>query len=152
MEYLARITEGNANHMQTAMWLIPILPFILAIATTWSLREAFAETVWFNVGYVATLAIIYVADLVGLGFVSTSPVGPGGAIALGVGFAALGYRRYRWKQEERLKAIAREEERKRREAAARAAGRTGKPQEKSLIVDAFRLAGTIQRQRKNAKR
>lgn len=138
--------------MQTAMWLIPILPFILAIATTWSLREAFAETVWFNVGYVATLAVIYVADLVGLGFISTSPVGPGGGIALGVGFVALGYRRYRWKQEERLKAIAREEERKRRAAAARAAGKSAKPQEKSLIVDAFRFAGTLQKQRRKAKR
>ncbi|HUG14242.1 MAG TPA: hypothetical protein VMM78_04415 [Thermomicrobiales bacterium] len=138
--------------MQTAMWLIPILPFVLAIATTWSLREAFAETVWFNVGYVATLAVIYAADLAGLGLISTSPVGPGGGIALGVAFAALAYRRVRWKQEERLKAIAREEERKRRLAAARAAGTSAKPQEKSLIVDAFRLAGTIQRQRKNAKR
>lgn len=138
--------------MQTAMWLIPILPFILGIATTWSLREAFAETVWFNVAYVATLAVIYLADVVGLNLVSTSPVGPGGGIALGVGFAALGYRRFRWKQEERLKAIAREEERKRKATEAKAAGKTTKPQEKSLIVDAFRFAGTMQKQRRRAKR
>lgn len=138
--------------MQTAMWLIPILPFILGIATTWSLREAFAETVWFNAAYVATLAVIYLTDILGLNLISTSPVGPGGGIALGVGFAALGYRRFRWKQEERLKAIAREEERKRRAAEARAAGKSTKPQEKSLIVDAFRFAGTMQKQRRKAKR
>jgi predicted membrane-bound dolichyl-phosphate-mannose-protein mannosyltransferase len=136
--------------VQTAMWLIPILPFILAIATTWSLREAIAETVWFNVAYVVVLAIIYLADLVGLGFISTSPVGPGGGIALGAGFAALAYRRYQWKQEQRRLAILRAERARREAAARKAAG--NRPQEKSLIVDAFRFAGTLERQRRNAKR
>jgi hypothetical protein len=142
-------SKGTVNDVQTAMWLIPILPFILGIATTWSIREAIAETVWFNAAYVATLALIYGADLVGLGLISTSPVGPGGGIALGVGFAALAVRRYRWKQDQRRIAIERAE-RARREAAARKAA--GKTEEKSLIVDAFRFAGNIQRQRKNARR
>jgi predicted membrane-bound dolichyl-phosphate-mannose-protein mannosyltransferase len=131
------------------MWLIPILPFILAIATTWSLREAIAETVWFNVAYVAVLALIYAANLVGVEVISTSPIGPGGGIALGVAFGALAYRRYRWKQEQRRLAILRAE-RARREAAARKA--SGQSQERSLIVDAFRFAGTLERQRRNAKR
>lgn len=131
------------------MWLIPILPFILGIATTWSLREAFAETIWFNAAYVATLAVIYVADLLGFGFISTSPIGPGGGIALGLGFLALSIRRYRWKQEQRRIAIARAE-RARREAAARKAA--GPAPERSLIVDAFRLAGNLERQRRKAKR
>ena len=66
--------------MHTAMWIIPIAPFILAIATTWSLREAIEETVWFNVAYVGVLALIYAIDMAGFDVVSTSPTGPGGRV------------------------------------------------------------------------
>ncbi len=142
--------------MHTAMWLIPIMPFVLAIATTWNLREAFEETVWFNVGYVITLGVIYVMEVAGYGIFSTSPTGAGGAVAMIVGFAALGVRRYQWKKErQRIKEQkALEAKRRQREAAAAAArGETKKPrEERSLIVDAFRVAGSMQRARKQARR
>lgn len=135
--------------MQTAMWIIPIAPFILAIATTWSLREAVEETVWFNVAYVGVLALIYGIEIAGYDFVSTSPTGAGGGFAMIAGFLALAVQRYRYKQERRrkyeAKMIAEAEARKRR-------AQTGQPEEKSFIVDAFRAAGNIQRARKNAKR
>jgi hypothetical protein len=135
--------------MHTAMWIIPIAPFILAMATTWSFREAIEETVWFNVAYVGVLAVIYLLDLVGLGVVSTSPVGAGGGIAMVAGFIALGVQRYRYKQEQRRKAEARAIAAA--EARARAA-RGEQPEQRSFIVDAFRVAGQMQRARKNAKR
>jgi hypothetical protein len=136
--------------MHTAMWLIPIAPFILGIATTWSLREAFEETVWFNVAYVLTLGVIYLADAVGYGFISTSPVGSGGLIAMVTGFIALGVRRRQWKIEQREKAIAKA--RKAREQA-RLAAASGKPQQdNSMIVNAFRFAGSLERARRQSKR
>jgi hypothetical protein len=131
--------------MHTALWLIPILPFILAFFTTWSLREAVNETVWFNVAYLAGLFLIFVAEKMGYGFFSTSPTGSGGAVALVVGFIALAYRRHRWKKEQRLKAIAKLEEQRRRAAA-------GQPAQRSLVQDAFRFAATVNKARKDAKR
>lgn len=142
--------------MQTAMWLIPIMPFVLAIATTWNFREAFEETVWFNVGYVITLGVIYVMEVTGNGVFSTSPTGAGGAVAMVVGFAALGVRRYQWKKERQrlMEQKALEARRKQREAAAAAArGETTQTkEERSLIVNAFRVAGSMQRARKQARR
>ena len=135
--------------MHTAMWIIPIAPFILAIATTWSLREAIEETVWFNVAYIGVLALIFAMDLAGYGYISTSPTGAGGGIAMLFGFVALAIQRYRYKQERRrkleAKALAEAEARARR-------AQSGQPEERSLIVDAFRMAGNYQRARKNAKR
>jgi signal transduction histidine kinase len=135
--------------MSNALWLIPVVPFVVAMFTTWSFREAIQETVWFNVAYVITLAIIYAAEVAGYGFISTSPTGPGGAIAIGIGFLALMVQRRRWNVEQKRKRAARlaaEDERRRRIAAGQV------PTERSVIVDAFRLAGTLQRNRKNAKR
>lgn len=139
--------------MQTAMWLIPIMPFVLAIATTWNLREAFEETVWFNVGYVLTLGIIFVMEVAGYGVFSTSPTGAGGGVAMIVGFAALGVRRYQWKKERQrmMEQKALEAARKRREAAA-ATERGETKEDRSLIVNAFRVAGSMQRARKQARR
>ena len=135
--------------MHTAMWIIPIAPFILALATTWSIREAIEETVWFNVAYVGVLAIIYAIEFAGFEFVSTSPTGSGGLFAMIAGFIALGVQRYRYKQEKQrkaeAKAIAEAEARARR-------AKDGQLEERSLIVDAFRIAGNYQRARKNAKR
>jgi len=135
--------------MHTAMWIIPIAPFILGLATTWSLREAIEETVWFNVAYVGVLALIYGIEIAGYDFVSTSPTGAGGGLAMIAGFIALAIQRYRYKQERRrkfeAKALAAAEAR-----ARQAQG--GQPEERSLIVGAFRMAGNLQRARKNAKR
>lgn len=137
------------DQMHTAMWIIPILPFILVVAKTWKIKEAITQTVWFNVAYAATLAVIYLADVTGNGFMSTSPVGKGGFVAMLAGFAAMGVRTIRYRQEQKRIAEARAAA----EAARRAriaAGEVAEP--RSLIVDAFRVAGQMQRARKNAKR
>jgi flagellar biosynthesis component FlhA len=137
--------------MHSALWIIPILPFVLAFFTTWSFNEAIAETVWFNVTYVASLGIIFALELAGFGIVSTSPTGLGGFFALLFAFIALGIRRYQYKQEQRRKAAAKaaaiaEAERQRRKAGAR------QPEERSLIVDAFRFAAEVKKSRSNPKR
>jgi hypothetical protein len=131
--------------MHSALWIVPILPFVLGLFTTWSIREAFQETVWFNVAYVASLALIYGLEVAGLSPFSTSPTGSGGVIALAIAFVALGIQRYRWKQERRRIAEAKAAERARRAAA-------GQPAQRSLIEDAFKYAASVQRARKNAKR
>ena len=92
--------------------IIPIAVFILAFAGTWSLREAFNEMIWFGVGWLGALAVIYLFDVAGYGFLSTSPTGPGGGVAFIFGFGAMYYRRYKWRQEQ--------VEKKLREAEARA--------------------------------
>jgi hypothetical protein len=131
------------------LWIIPILPFVLTFARTWSVRKAFNDTVWFTGFWLGTLAVIYAAEVAGLDFISTSPVGPGGAIAIGVGFIGYYVGSYRWnKRQRRIRAAraAAEEERRRRVARGEV------PEQRSLIVDAFRWAGEAQRARKNAKR
>lgn len=139
--------------LQTAMWLIPIAPFIIGIATTWSLREAFEETVWFNAAYALTLGIVYLAEVAGFGFVSTSPTGAGGALGLVAGFTAQGVARYRWKKEQYAKAVAKAAEQRRLAAERKRQGITAKPaDESSIIVNAFRVAGALERSRRQAKR
>ncbi len=135
--------------MHTAMWLIPIAPFIVAISTTWSLREAIRETVWFNVGYVLTLLVIYMADVFGYGYISTSPTGPGAGLGMAVGFGALAVARYRWKKEQYAKAVARAEEQRRLAAERKRQGITTAPaRDDSLVIHAFRFAGTMERTRR----
>ncbi len=137
--------------MNSALWIIPIMPLVLAFFTTWSFNEAITEAVWFNVTYVVSLGIIYGMELAGVGLVSTSPTGLGGFFALLFAFIALGIRRYQYKQEQRRKAIARAEA---EAEAARQRRRTGKtqPEEKSLIVNAFRYAAEVKKSRSNPKR
>jgi hypothetical protein len=135
--------------MHSALWVIFVGIFVLAFSRTWSLRESITQTVWFSIAYTAALAIIYVAEQFGYGFLSTSPTGFGGVAALLVGVLALVVRHERWKRERIRLAIAREKERRRQAAASAASGR---PAERSLIVDAFRFAGQVQRARRNAKR
>jgi hypothetical protein len=138
--------------MNSALWIIPIMPFILAFFTTWSFSEAITETVWFNVTWVVSLGVIYGMELAGFGLVSTSPTGMGGFFALLFAFIALGVRRIQYRREQKqraaMKAIA-DAERARQERRQRAAG--VRPEEKSLIVDAFRYAAQVRRAR-NAKR
>src|SRR3954453_9169339 len=101
--FASNASRGFPRYMHTAMWIIPIAPFILAIATTWSIREAIEETVWFNVAYIGMLALIYGLEVTGFGIISTSPTGSGGLFAMLAGFVALGIQRYCWKQEKRRK-------------------------------------------------
>jgi hypothetical protein len=135
--------------MHSALWVIFVGVFVLSFAKTWSPREAINQTAWFSIAYMIALALIYAAEQLGYGWLSTSPTGFGGVAALLVGFAALVVRHRIWTKEKARKAAARAVERK-RQAAARATA--GKPAEKSLIVDAFRFAGQMQRSRRNAKR
>ncbi|HYI13986.1 MAG TPA: hypothetical protein VEX37_01245 [Thermomicrobiales bacterium] len=137
--------------MNSALWIIPIMPIVLAFFTTWSFSEAITEAVWFNVTYVVSLGIIYAMELAGVGFVSTSPTGLGGFFALLFAFIALGVRRYLYKQEQQRKAAAKALA---DADAARQRRRTGKtqPEEKSLIVNAFRYAAEVKKSRSNPKR
>jgi hypothetical protein len=142
-------TTGLTN---SALWIIPIMPFILAFFTTWSFAEAITETVWFNVGWVVSLGVIYGMELAGVGVVSTSPTGMGGFFALLFAFIALGVRRFQYRREQKEKAAKKAfADAERARQARRSGSSTGKPQEKSLIVDAFRYAAQVKRSR-NAKR
>ncbi len=137
--------------MNSALWIIPILPLVLAFFTTWSFNESITEAVWFNAMYVLTLGIILGMDMAGYGIVSTSPTGMGGFFALLFGFVAFGIRRYQYRQEQQRKAIARAAA---QAEAARQLRRSGKsaPEERSLIVNAFRFAAEVKKSRSNPKR
>jgi hypothetical protein len=137
--------------MNSALWIIPIMPLVLAFFTTWSFSEAITEAVWFNATYVISLGVIFGLELAGYGILSTSPTGLGGFFALLFAFIALGIRRYQYKQELQRKAAAKalaavEAERQRRRAGNR------QPEEKSLIVNAFRFAAEVKKSRSNPKR
>lgn len=137
--------------MHSALWIIPILPLVLAFFTTWSISEAIAEAVWFNVTYVVSLGVFLGLELAGFGIVSTSPTGLGGFFALLFAFIALGVRRYQYKQEQRRKAAAKAAARAEAERQRRRAGNR-QPEERSLIVDAFRFAAEVKKSRSNPKR
>lgn len=95
--------------------ILLIAVFFVGFMSTWSLRHAFNLTVWFGAGWIGALAFIYLLDMVGLGYISTEPLGPGGAVALGIGALVAYVYHQRWKKQQ--------EEKRRREAAARAARR-----------------------------
>ena len=137
--------------MNNALWIIPVLPLVLAFFTTWSFNEAITEAVWFNVTYVVSLGIIFAMEVAGVGIVSTSPTGLGGFFALLFAFIALGVRRYQYKQEKKRKAAAKaladaEAARQRRRNGNR------QPEERSLIVNAFRFAAEVKKSRSTPKR
>ncbi len=137
--------------MHNALWIVPILPFVLCIAQTWNVREAIEETVWFNVAYVAALGILYVLDITGYGIVSTSPTGIGGGVALIFGFAAMMIQRRRWTLERRREKIRKEAARQALEAA-RARGEVVPTPQRSPVGQAFHLAGEVQKAWKGQKR
>ena len=137
--------------MHSALWIIPILPLVLGFFTTWSIGEAIAEAVWFNVTYVVSLGLFLVLEMAGFGIVSTSPTGMGGFFALLFAFIALGVRRYQYKQEQKRKAAAKAAARAEAARKRKLAGNT-QPEERSLIVDAFRFAAEVKKSRSNPKR
>jgi hypothetical protein len=120
--------------MGLGIGIIPIAVFILAFAGTWSFRAAFNETIWFGGGWIGALMVIYAFDAAGYGFLSTSPTGPGGGVALIFGFAFMYYRRYRWRKDEAEKRRRRAEEQARRAAA-------GEPPPTSLLGNMGRSMG-----------
>lgn len=133
--------------MQIGLGIIFIAVFAMAFVKTLSFRGSISETVWFSAGYLAALLVIYVAEAAGYQsrFVTTSPTGAGGAVALVIGFLTMWRRHRQWKKEKAravaAKAATQRAERERRVAA-------GLPAERSLVGDAFRLAGSIQRARR----
>lgn len=120
--------------MGLGIGIIPIAVFILAFAGTWNLRESFNEMIWFGCGWMGALMVIYAFDVAGYGFLSTSPTGPGGGVALIFGFALMYYRRFRWRKEEAEKRRKRAEEQARRAAA-------GEPEPVSLLGNMGRSMG-----------
>lgn len=132
------------------MWLIPLAVFVLAFAKCWNLRESFNETVWFSIAYIGTLGIIYAIDMTRYDYISTSPTGIGGVIAMLVGFLAMWMRHKRWRKEEAAKKAAKAAAAK-AEAERRAAAGLPATEEGGLIAGAFRFAGSMQKSRKQAK-
>lgn len=137
--------------MNNALWIVPILPFVLCLAQTWNVREAIEETVWFNVAYVLALGIFYALDVTGYGIVSTSPTGIGGGVALIFGFAGMMIQRRRWTIKRR-KEMARKEAARRAAAEARARGEKVAPEPRTPLGQAFSLAGQVQRAWKENQR
>lgn len=90
--------------------------FIIGFFYTWSLRHAFNLTVWFGVGWMGSLFVLYVLDEAGYGIVSTAPLGSGGAVAIGIASLVAYFYHRRWKKEE-----AERQRIKAEEAAARRA-------------------------------
>jgi uncharacterized membrane protein YccC len=103
--------------MSLGLGFVLVAIFVLAFVMTGNLREAFNETIWFGAGWMAALAVIYLFDSMGYGYISTSPAGLGGGIGLVVGFVALFLRRRMWRKEQARKRLEREAERARRRAA-----------------------------------
>lgn len=104
--------------------------FIVGFMFTWNLRHAFNLTVWFGAGWMGTLLVLYVADMVGYGFISVAPLGSGGAVAIGLATIVTWLYHRRWQKEERA--------RKAREAAERAARRKRGEPEPTLLGNVFR--------------
>lgn len=124
--------------------IIPLAVFVLGFAGTWSVREAFNEMIWFSVGWLGALAIIYGFDVAGYGFLSTSPTGPGGGVAFIIGFGAMYYRRRKWRQEQIEKRRIAAEERARR-------ARNGQP-EPSFLGNVGRGMGRAVRTYRSSNR
>jgi hypothetical protein len=102
---------------QLGLGIVLVAVFVLAFAGSWSLREAFNETVWFSAFWVIALAALYAFDQTGFSPISTSPTGIGGGIALLVGFLGMMVRRRRWRKEVALKRAQKAAEQARRKAA-----------------------------------
>lgn len=111
--------------------------FIIGFFYTWSVRHAFNLTVWFGVGWMGSLFVFYVLDMLGYGIVSVEPLGSGGAVALGIAsIVAYVYHR-QWK-----KAEAERQRIKAEEAAARKARGESEP---SFIGNVGRALGKMRR-------
>jgi hypothetical protein len=104
--------------------------FIIGFAFTWSIRHAFNLTVWFGVGWMGSLAVLYILDQAGYGIVSTSPLGAAGAVAIAVGALVAYVYHLRWKKAEA--------ERRRIKAEAAAARRARGEREPSFIGNVAR--------------
>ena len=109
--------------------------FIIGFFYTWSVRHAFNLTVWFGVGWMGSLFVLYVLDEAGYGIVSTEPLGSGGAVAIGVATIVAYIYHRRWKAAE-----AEKERIKAEEAAARKARGESEP---SLIGNVARALGKM---------
>ncbi len=120
---------------QIGLGVILIGVFIIGFFYTWSIRHGFNLTVWFGIGWMGSLFVLYVLDKTGHGIVSTDPLGSAGAVAIAVGaLVAYVYHR-RWKKEEA--------ERQRIKAEQAAARRARGEREPTLIGNVARAIGKM---------
>lgn len=104
--------------------------FIVGFMFSWNIRHAFNMTVWFGVAWMGSLFVLYVVDMAGYGYISTEPFGSGGAVGLGIAALVTYFYHRRWQKAEL--------ERRRREAAERAARRARGEGEPNLVGNVFR--------------
>ena len=90
--------------------------FIIGLFYTWSIRHAFNLMVWFGIGWMGSLFILYILDESGYGVISTAPLGSGGAVAIAVAALVAYIYHRRWKKAEAVRQRIKAEE-----AAARSA-------------------------------
>ena len=90
--------------------------FIIGLFYTWSVRHAFNLMVWFGIGWMGSLFILYILDESGYGVISTAPLGSGGAVAIAVAALVAYIYHRRWKKAEAVRQRIKAEE-----AAARRA-------------------------------
>ncbi len=109
--------------------------FLIGFFYTWNLRHAFNLTVWFGVGWMGSLFVFYVAERVGYGIVSTSPLGSGGAVAIAIASLVAYVYHLRWKKAEA--------ERQRIKAEQAAARRARGEREPSLVGNVARALGKM---------
>lgn len=105
--------------------ILVVAVFLVGFMSSWSIRHAFNLSVWFGIGWLGALALLYALDAAGFGYISTAPIGPGGGVALGVGAIVAYVYHQRWKKQQ--------EEKRRREAAARAARRARGEREPTFV-------------------
>lgn len=109
--------------------------FIIGFMFSWSIRHAFNIMVWFGVGWMGSLFILWALDLSGYGFISTDPLGPVGAIGIGIGALVAYFYHRRWQKAEA--------ERQRIKAAEAAARRARGEREPTLIGNVARVIGRM---------
>jgi uncharacterized membrane protein len=113
--------------------------FIIGFVYTWSFRHAFNLTVWFGVGWMGSLAVLYMLDKLGYGVISTDPLGSAGAVAIAAGALVAYIYHMRWRKAEA--------ERQRIKAAEAAARRARGEPEPSVIGNLGRTLGKMRASR-----
>ena len=109
--------------------------FLIGFFYTWSVRHGFNLTVWFGVGWMGSLFVLYVLDKTGYGVVSTDPLGSAGAVAIAAGALVAYIYHRRWKKEEA--------ERQRIKAEAAAARKARGEREPTFIGNVARTIGKM---------
>jgi hypothetical protein len=120
---------------QLGLGVILVGVFIIGFFYTWSVRHAFNLTVWFGIGWMGSLFVLYVLDNTGYGVVSTDPLGSAGAVAIAAGALVAYIYHRRWKKQEA--------ERQRIKAEQVAARRARGEREPTFIGNVARAIGKM---------